>query len=104
MPPPATNTCGGAATLVAQPSESGLLGRLGRLFPGPCQPDSVSGTLDAVDQHSIVPVPPVPCSYQSMEPHRPLTGTELMRLRRIPAKNQALIIFALNLFRGAIVG
>jgi hypothetical protein len=89
----------------AKPIKANILGRLGRLFPSRSQPNSVSSSPSAVDQRSTIPVPPVPGSCESIEPHRPLTERERVLLMRWCGRDRHPLIFeAIRLFDGMIVG
>ncbi|HEY6154644.1 MAG TPA: hypothetical protein VIW07_12965 [Candidatus Udaeobacter sp.] len=89
----------------ARPIKTDILGRLGRLFVSRPAPGPADATPSAVGQHeSVSPVPAVPSYPASIESYRPLTERELMLLHGVPVEDRPLVIFALNLFRGAIVG
>jgi hypothetical protein len=85
--------------------KSGLLGRLGREFQTHLEPSRkiekdffpVGELCD--NQKGVLAV-----LKSGVRPNRPLTNRELWLLRRAGAENDPIIITALNLFNGKIVG
>jgi hypothetical protein len=87
------------------PAKTDLLGRLGRVFETRLEPSrkieedvSLMGKSSDNQKGVLAVLKPV------VSPNRPLTERELWLLRRAGAENDPIIITALNLFNGTIVG
>ena len=88
-----------------EPLKTGLLGRLGRLFQthlesGPRNEGDVFPDREINDNERGV----LPVLEPSVRPNRPLTERELQLLRHAGMENNPVIIAAVSLFNGTIVG
>jgi hypothetical protein len=94
------------AELSVKPIKTNLLGRLGRLSETHARLSKTNESNSSVAHQAEYEkgVPPVPRSTAPVEPYRPLTEHERDILRRKGLENDPLIIEALNIFRGRIVG